>query len=419
MRILHTSDWHIGRTFHGTPTLGPAGTVFDALAEVVRGQGVDVVAIAGDVFDTASPSREAYTLLGRVLGAIRDAGAEVVLISGNHDAAERLGFLTDFTARAGVYIRTRAEDIGVPVVLRDAHGPVHIYGIPYLEPVLLRHRFPHVPLRSQEDAMRFAVDLIRAGHPPGVRSVVLAHTFVSAGARTSDSRTVGATVSGTAGRAEESDGSDGSAGSDGGIGPDTYAPRDFTQGGVDVVPLDVFDGFSYVALGHLHGRAKLAENIRYCGAPLYYSFTEEHRPRGAWLVDLAAGGLAGVSWIDLPIPRALATLTGTIEALLTDTSLAPVQDAWVSAVLTNVSRPMAAMSRLRTRFPHCVQVVHRPPTRHDDGHSTYSSRIKALSDEQIIAAFLVRVRNGEGPSAAERSLINSVLADQRALAGSI
>jgi exonuclease SbcD len=251
MKILHTSDWHVGRAFHGTSTIEPLGTVLDALVQVVKDRKVDVVAVAGDVFDTATPSGDAYSLLSLTLGAIRDAGAVVVMTSGNHDAAERLGFLAAFTARAGLHIATRPEDLHVPIVLEDEHGPVHFYGIPYLEPRLIAHRFPDATLRTQEVAMRFALGRIRDAHPDGVRSVVLAHTFVSAGARSAD--------------ADAGD-----------------APRDFSQGGVDVVPLDLFDDVTYAALGHLHGRITLAEHVRYSGAPLYYAFGDVGKKCGGW-----------------------------------------------------------------------------------------------------------------------------------------
>jgi exonuclease SbcD len=309
-------------------------------------------------------------------------------VSGNHDSGERLGYLADFTAAAGVHIATRIDSLGTPVILRDEHGPVFFYGIPFIEPVLARRWFPDADLRTQEDAIRLAVDGIRARHPAGERSVILAHTFVSPGA------------------VSPGGGSDGPEAGD--------APRDFTQGGVDVVPVDLFTQFTYAALGHIHGRSRLTPNVRYSGSPLAYSFTDAGKPRGAWLVDLDAIGLADVRWVDLPIPRSLAVLSGTLDDLLADPAHASAQECWMRAILTDQTRPMEAMNRLRSRFPYCVQIEYRPAVIHDDGHATYGTRVAARTDEEIIAAFLELVRNGEGPSEQERALVADLVAEQRA-----
>ncbi len=382
MRILHTSDWHVGRTFHGTSTLETLSTVLSGMAAVVAEREVDVVVVAGDVFDSAVPSGDAYRTLSKALTEIRDAGAVVVLTAGNHDSSARLGFLAPFTSGSGVHIVTRAEELASPIVLEDEHGPVSFFGITYLEPALVRHLWDGVEVRSQADAMRVAMDQVRAAAPDDGRSVVVAHTFVSSGARSA--------------REDAGD-----------------APRDFTQGGVDVVPVDVFDGVTYAALGHLHGRQEVAPHVRYSGAPLFYSFGEAGRRRGAWLVDLDAE-LAGADWVDLPIPRQLAVLEGKLEELLTEPRFEDSRDKWVQATLTDDQRPMDAMRRLQTRFPHCVHLEFRPERVADRGPASYAERVRARSDVEIFESFLERVRNGEGPSEPERALFGEVMAEQQA-----
>lgn len=388
MRILHTSDWHVGRTFQGHPTYEALRTVLSALTEAVHAHDVDAVLVAGDVFDSAAPSAQAYQLLGSVLTGIREAGAVVVMISGNHDSAARLGFQSEFTASAGIHVLTRPEALDVPVVLTDEHGPVHVFGIPYLEPTLVRHLWPEAAVRNQAESLTLAMDRIRAASVPGVRTLVLAHTFVSSGVGASESEKADA----------------------------VSAPRDFTQGGVDAVPLMVFDDVTYAALGHLHSRSELARHVRYCGAPLHYSFGEGGRPRGAWLVDLDADGLAEVGWVDLPVPRPLVTLTATLTELLDDPAHTAHEDSWVRAVLTDTARPVDAMRKLQTRFPHCAQLEHRPVLAHDVGPGCYAQRVHARSDEEVTASFLERVR-GEGPTPAERDLMAQVIAEHRAREG--
>ncbi|TFB71348.1 exonuclease SbcCD subunit D [Cryobacterium glaciale] len=379
MKILHTSDWHIGRTFHTHSTLDHLGIVLDALVELVCERSVDVVAVAGDVFDSAMPSKEGYALLTGTLRRLKEAGASVVMTSGNHDSATRLGFQSEWAALAGIHVVTGPEQYLEPVTITDEHGPVHFYGIPYLEPVLIRHLHPGVPLKTHEQVLNFAMTRIRADLAGrGGRGVVLSHCFAA------------------------------------GVAPATEASdveRDITAGGLDVVPLAVFDGPDYVALGHIHGRATLTERVRYSGAPLHYSFSEVGKPRGAWLVELGAAGLSttetpAVEWVDLPVPRRLTVLTGELATLLDDEGLAGNEGDWVKVILTDQVRPLDAMRSLQTRFPHCVALEHRPTITLEADGSTYAERIRAAtSDAEIVAGFLSFVRNGVGPSEFESALI--------------
>jgi DNA repair protein SbcD/Mre11 len=385
MRILHTSDWHVGRTFHGHSTLEALDGVLAALADVVRAEEVDAVVVAGDVYDSSTPSADAVDLLNAALLRIREAGATVVLTSGNHDSPARLGTMASFAAAADVHLITRPAQITAPVTLTDAHGPVHVYGICYLEPARLRHVWTDAPVRHQKDALTRAMGLVRDDVARrGGRSVVLAHTFVQ----------------GVEGESCDSE-------------------RDIvgtTVGGIDKVPVSAFDGIDYAALGHIHGRAQLSPHVRYSGAPLHYSFSEAAKPRGAWLVDLDAAGLAAVRWVDLPIPRPLTVLTGTLDELLTDADHEAVADHWVSAVVTDPTRPMDAMRKLQSRFPHCAHLEFRPPVSQHDSGDSYAALVRGKSDDELVDSFLVTVRGGEGSTPLEAELVREVIAERSAKA---
>ena len=383
MRILHTSDWHIGRTFHGHPTLEHLSVVLDGLVAIVVENSVDVVVVAGDVFDSATPAAENFDVLTRVLGQLRDAGAAVVMTSGNHDSATRLGFQSGFLGAAGIHVITRPEQHDVPVTIDDEHGAVHFYGIPYLEPSMLRHRYPESDVRTHERALGFVMDRIRADKAErGGRSVVISHSFVVNIAQ------VEAVAQGD-------------------------VERDITAGGLDLVPIGVFDGADYVALGHIHGRAALTDRVRYSGAPLHYSFSEASKPRGGWLVDLDSEGLGEVRWIDFPVPRRLTVLTGELEDLLADAAHADFENDWVCAILTDRVRPMDSMRRLQARFRFAATLEHRPPLDDTATVTSYSDRVAAKSDSEIVDGFLAFVRNGVGPSAPERALLADVIEEQR------
>ena len=385
MRILHTSDWHIGRSFHGHSTTAHLEHVLEALVTVVVDQQVDVVIVAGDVFDSATPAAENFDVLTRVLAKLRATGTRVVMTSGNHDSATRLGFQSGFAELAGIHIITRHEQAIMPVTIDDEHGPVHFYGIPYLEPSMLRHRYPDATLRTHTDALAFTMDSIRADLASrGGRSVVISHCFA-------------ADVADVSGDLAQDSGE-----------------RDITAGGLDVVPLSTFDGPDYVALGHIHGRARLSDRARYSGAPLHYSFSEAAKPRGGWLVSIDASGLSSVDWVDLPVPRRLTVLTGELESLLEDAAHAGYEQDWIAAILTDRVRPMDGMRRLQTRFPFAAMLDHRPSIVAEVGPTSYGERIKAKSDSEIVDGFLEFVRNGVGPSDAERRLIADAIRDQAA-----
>src|SRR3954449_1349476 len=283
MRLLHTSDWHIGRTLHGTELLAEQEAVLTGLARVVAAEAVDVVLGGGDVYDRAVPSADATAVLDRVVGRLLRAGATVVLTPGNHDSARRLGTFWERASTGGLPAAASTTRLDEPVLLRDEHGEVALYGLPYLEPEIARHELGMPAARSHEAVLTDAMDRVRADLflRPGTRSVVLAHAFVGGG-QTSESE------------------------------------RDITVGGVDLVPAAVFDGVDYVALGHLHRPQTLTPRLRYSGSPLAYGFGEAGQQKQAWLVELDATGLADVRAVPLPTPRPLTLLTGTLEELLAD-----------------------------------------------------------------------------------------------------
>jgi exonuclease SbcD len=382
MKILHTSDWHIGRTFHGHSTLEHLRSVLAALVGEVRERQIDVVLVAGDIFDSSMPSAEAFGVLSGALREIRAAGAQVVMTSGNHDSATRLGFQAEWATLSGIHVITRPEQYREPVMIDDEYGPVAFYGIPYLEPSIFRHHHPDDDLRTHEQVLRFAMDEVRADAAArDTRSVVLSHCFVSSVAASDEA---------------------------------TDVERDITSGGLNLVPASVFDGPDYVALGHIHGRSVIADRVRYSGAPLHYSFGEAGKPRGGWLVELDAGGVDTVEWLDLPVPRRLTVLTGELDALVASSTHTVHENDWIAAILTDRVRPMDAMRRLQDRFPFAATLEYRPAVVADAGSVTYRERVEKKTDDQIVAGFLELVRNGVGPTEFESALIHDVIAEQAA-----
>ncbi|KQY64543.1 exonuclease SbcCD subunit D [Nocardioides sp. Root140] len=371
MRILHTSDWHLGRSFHREGMLGFQAAYVDHLLEVIERERVDLVVVAGDIYDRALPPVDAVRLANETFTRIARSRAKLVVTSGNHDSAHRLGFGAELMDAAGVFVRTSALSVGAPVLLDDEHGPVAVYGLPYLEPDLVREPWA-LAGRSHEAALAEAMRRVRAdlaGQPRGTRSVVMAHAFV-AGTRP----------------VEPSD-----------------SERDISVGGVSIVPTDVFDGIDYVALGHLHGQHTLTEAIRYSGSPLAYSFSETGHRKGTWLVDLDASGLAHAEFVEAPVTRALARISGDIEHLLSDRAFDVHEQSWVHATLTDNARPARAMERLQKRFPHTLVLSFEPA----GGHAARlpSARPAAGKPDHAIAVDFLREMRGRPASAEESALL--------------
>ncbi|PWV73199.1 exonuclease SbcD [Prauserella marina] len=371
--MLHTSDWHVGRTFHGTDLLREQAGVLSHLADLVVDEAVDVVLVAGDIYDRAVPSAEAVRVATSALRKISEAGARLVVTPGNHDSAARLGAFADFAAAGGLHLRTTVAGLHQPVVLDDEHGQVALYGIPYLEPDLARHALEVPSAKGHtgvltEAMRRIAGDL--SGRPPGTRSVVLAHAFVT-----------------------------------GGVGSDSE--RTIAVGGVEQVPASVFGGIDYVALGHLHGAQRIEDNLRYSGSPLAYSFSEAAQRKSVWLVDLDAGGLAGVERRELPVPRALASISGTLGELLESAEYDEFTESFLSVTLTDRVRPVEAMRKLRERFPHAVRLDWEP----EGGFAAvlrYADAVRGRSADEIAASFLADCR-GAPPTEREQALLTSAL----------
>ncbi|MGH8861367.1 MAG: exonuclease SbcCD subunit D [Jatrophihabitantaceae bacterium] len=371
MRLLHTSDWHLGRALHGEPMLEHQRAFLRWLVDQAVARQVDAVLVAGDVYDRAVPPTDAVALLDETLACFAAADVGVVITSGNHDSAIRLGFGGALAERAGVHLRTDLDALHRPVVLED----LAIYGVPYLLPDAVMAELGAD--RSHASVLAAALDRIRADAAARglAKIVVLAHAFVT-----------------------------GAAGSE--------SERDIRVGGISDVPAEVFAGVTYAALGHLHGAQQVAPNVRYSGSPMPFSFSERHHHKSVAQVDVAGDGSVAVELVPAPVTRPMAEVRGRLDELLAAAE-GPPCDAWVRAVLTDARRPSAPMERLRERWPHTL-VLDFQPEAVPVAPATDLARLRRQSDPVEICALFVEWVDSTLPDRHQRDALASAVEAVRA-----
>jgi exonuclease SbcD len=349
----------------------------DHLVDVVRAEGIDAVLVSGDVYDRALPSPDTVELLSDAVTRLIDAGAAVVLTSGNHDSAIRLGFASDLLSRAGLHIRTSLDSVGVPVMVKDAA----VYPLPYLEPSVAADRIG-AQERTHAAVLRAAMHRVRAcvqsqplpsqpGRSRTGPTVVMAHAFVTGGA-TSESE------------------------------------RDISVGGVSAVHPDVFAQADYVALGHLHGPQRISETVRYSGSPIALSFSEAGHHKGSVLAEVSTGALSTEA-IPAPVSKPLAILRGDLEDLLRDPRHRGAESAYCQITLTDAVRPMGAMERLRERFPDALVLQFEPAGVISIQKAPSAATIRQRDDVDLCCDFLSYVREGSSATEQERDLMATAI----------
>ena len=393
VRILHTSDWHFGRSFHGESLLAEQRQVVERLVDLTSARGIDLVIVAGDLYDRAIPPTDAVQLFDDALVALRATGASVVAITGNHDSPSRVAVADRVLERAGVAVRGGVRRCTDPLRFEPGDGgpPVHVYPVPYLEPSLAGPDLDLLDAAAGEadhrdsrrvghhDVTAQATALIRrhASAAGPIRTVVVAHTFVDGGAETDSERAL-------------------------------------SIGSIDRVGLSAFDGFDYVALGHLHPDQSFDNGrIAYSGSPLPYSFSEEGSTKSVRIVEMDAAGRCSTEVLPLGVGRPLRTLTGRIDDLLTNSEYKDAMEARVRVWLTDEELPVDAMSRLQRRFPHAVTLEHRPEGRQAPGGTDVAAAVKAAEHPLELALRFWNDQHGADATGPQRDVLEAAVGAAR------
>ncbi len=346
MKFLHLSDLHLGKRLLGCSLLEDQRYILEQLLPIARE--ADAVLIAGDVYDKAVPSAEAVALCDWFLTRLAGQGTPVLLISGNHDSAQRLAFGARLMAGGGIHIAPVFSGAPDPVLFRDRWGEVAVYLLPFLKPVSVRQVYPEEEISSYQDAL--ACVLRHMPLDPDRRNLLVAHQYV-AGAKQCQSEEV-------------------------------------SIGGLDQVDASLFDAFDYVALGHLHTPQWVGrKTVRYCGTPLKYSFSEAGQEKAALLVNLEEKGKITLDQRPLAPLRELSTLRGTYLEL-TDRRFYKDRNTqdYLHIVLTDEEDIPQALGRLRAVYPNLLSLEYdnrrtrSSQTVTPDGVAHRRSPLELLSD---------------------------------------
>jgi exonuclease SbcD len=356
MKLLHTGDWHIGKLVHGLHMTEDQRYILKHFIDLVKEEEVDVVMIAGDVYDRSVPPTEAVELLDEVLSTlIVTLGVKVIVISGNHDSPDRLDFGSKILRDQGLFIRGRLEKTIQPIVLEDDYGEVAFYPIPFVEPALVRGLTDDDAIKTHDEAMEKVLSDFVGDIDAGIRNVCISHAFV-----------MGDTIP------ESSD-----------------SERPLALGGAAYVRASHYDSFDYTALGHIHRPQRISkETIRYAGSLLKYSFSEAQQKKSMTLIELKEKGNIEIEQKYLTPKRDMRVIKGKIDDLITPNvyELANPND-YIHAIITDVGALYEPMKKLRTIYPNILLLERERQLVSQETSTLTIEDLKQKSDDHLFGAF--------------------------------
>ena len=316
MKLLHMADLHLGKRVYEFSMLEDQKYILQQTLDILEKEQVDGILLAGDIYDKTVPSAEAVQLFDDFLSKLAAREIAVFLINGNHDSAERLSFGAKIFSRNKVYFAAGYQGNVERITMEDAYGIVNVYLLPFAKPIYVKHAFPEQAedITSYQDAMKVVMEHMELDTKE--RNVLVAHQFVTGALRCES--------------------------------------EDISVGGMDNVDAALFEEFDYVALGHLHKSQTLRRGrIRYCGAPLVYSFDECAQEKSATLVNIGEKGSENAFEF---IPFEPLHRCERIEGTLAELCAMPRSESYVQAVLTDKIRPLDPIGTLKLTYPNLLNL---------------------------------------------------------------
>ena len=371
MKLIHLSDLHLGKRVNEFSMIDDQRHVLDQILRVIDAERPDAVLIAGDVYDKPVPTAEAVALLDWFLVELSGRELQVFVISGNHDSAERMAFGGRLMEQSGVHLAPVYDGTVARWTLTDEHGPVHLYLLPFVKPVHVRRCFPEREIETYTDAVAAAVKAMDVD--PAARNVLVTRQFVTGAARCES--------------------------------------EEVSVGGSDNVDASVFDGFDYVALGHLHGPQTVGrETVRYCGTPLKYSFSEVHHKKSVTVVELGEKGTVTVRTVPLTPRRDLVELRGAYEEVTRRDFYEGngYQDSYVHITLTDEEDVPDALGKLRLIYPYLMKLDYDNQRTHAAGVGDEGGDLQRKSPMELLEEFYA-MQNGQPMGQEQRQFARQLM----------
>ena len=372
MKLFHLSDLHIGKRVNEFSMIEDQKYILTQILYAADQEKPDGILISGDVYDRTIPTAEAVQVFDAFLTRLSEQKIPVFIISGNHDSAERLAFGSSLMGKSGIYFSKVYDGTVEKIPMQDAHGTVWIYLLPFLRPSTIRHALPEraEEVQSAADAVRIALEQTKIDEKE--RNVLLAHQFAT-GAKRCD--------------AEE-----------------------LQVGDVDQIPAELFASFDYVALGHIHSPQKVGrETVRYCGAPLKYSFSEAGQEKSITVVELKEKGSVDLRTIPLKPLHDLRKIRGTYLEV-TAKSFYENRDCedYLQVTLTDEEDVPDGMAKLRTIYPNLMRLEYDNKRTRSNAEVRAAERVEEKSELELFQEFY-ELQNNQPMTEVQEQFVEELL----------
>lgn len=366
MRILHTSDLHIGKRLNDVSLIDDQKYVLEQITDIAESKECDAVIIAGDVYDKSNPSAEAMTLFNDFLMSLCERKIPVYIISGNHDSQERVAYFSGFARNMGVYISEGCKESPEVYTLEDEYGKVNIYLLPFIKPIDARRVLPDRKIETYEDAVREILE--NAEINESERNIMVCHQFVT--------------------------------------GASLCESEELAIGGLDNISAELFEKFDYVAMGHIHGPQKIKrETLRYSGSPLKYSFSEANHKKSVSIVDLKEKGEITVTTAPLELLHDVREVKGSLVQLMD----MPYSEDYVRVTVTDENIVPDARISLLTVFPNMMKFAVENSKTAGQAEEIELSSVEDRSPAELFCDFYKFVNNNEPPTQEHIALFNEAM----------
>lgn len=370
MKIMHLSDLHIGKRVNEYSMIQDQQYILKEILNVIDKEKVETVIIAGDVYDKTLPSAEAVGLFDEFLFKLSSRNLKVLIISGNHDSPERIAFGGRIIEKSGFYLSPVYNGTVEPITLEDEYGKVNFYLLPFIRPSDVRRFFPDENIENYTDAVKVAINNMNVDF--NERNILVTHQFVT-GAVLSES-------------------------------------EDISVGGTDNVSKEVFDGFDYVALGHIHREQIVgSENIRYCGTPLKYTFSEANHTKSVTILDFNNKGDIQYNKIPLNPMRDMREIRGTYDELTLRSNYENTDtEDYLHITLTDEEDIPNVISKLRVIYPNIMKLDY------DNTRTKGTAVVDAIDDIERkspleLFAELYKKQNNQDMSEEQETIMKSLI----------